>query len=90
MPGPRIEANLYSANLFPDPCVPETPHKRTICRLGRHIVTSPGTRAWMVVVNRALALCLIWATAILGLWRQRVEATLQEGAVRLRASSRPP
>jgi PAS domain S-box-containing protein len=40
---------------------------------------------WMVLVNRGFALCLIWGTAILGLWRKRVETTLQEDGVRLRA-----
>jgi two-component system sensor kinase FixL len=39
----------------------------------------------MVLVNRGFALCLIWVTAVLGLWRKRVEATLQEDGVRLRA-----
>jgi PAS domain S-box-containing protein len=39
----------------------------------------------MVVVNRAFALCIVWITAVLGLWRKRIEATLREGDVRLRA-----
>jgi PAS domain S-box-containing protein len=40
---------------------------------------------WMSYLNHILALFVIWATAILGLWRQQAEAELRENAVRLRA-----
>jgi two-component system, LuxR family, sensor kinase FixL len=39
---------------------------------------------WMSYHNRIFALFVIWATAILGLWRKQAEAELREGEVRLR------
>jgi PAS domain S-box-containing protein len=50
------------------------------------VASPPGNPVlWMVVINRLLALVAVWTTAILGQWRQRVEARRQEGDARLRA-----
>jgi PAS domain S-box-containing protein len=40
---------------------------------------------WMVALNRTLAILVIWTIALLGRWRQRGEASRQEGDARLRA-----
>lgn len=48
------------------------------------LLSPPGDPVlWMVLCNRTLALFLIWATAVLGRWRQPGAANLHEGDVRL-------
>jgi len=50
------------------------------------VASPPGNPVlWMVVLNRTFAILAIWTTAILGRWRQRVEASRQDGDTRLRA-----
>lgn len=42
------------------------------------IVSKPGEPFWMVVVNRSLAIVMIWLTALLCLWKNKSDEKLQE------------
>lgn len=57
----------------------------TLLTLAGFFLSPPGEPYWIVIPNRALAIFAIWAVAVLGLQRKKVERALQESEESIRS-----